>query len=168
MQTEQKIPNSYYRRAAQIMDEVPDVDFMSIVAILYANDTWIAKKEEQTSTPTSKPEEVKPESEPKKRAFYGRRPYDRRGRLHYREAVIDGKEYTGTSLKSLFLQLGIADEYRKRPRINIFTKESIVKTEYLMLSEVLKNYASKLESYSAYDFNGQFKTIEPKMETANA
>lgn len=174
MRTEQKIPSSFYRRAAQIMDEAPDVDFMSIVTVLYTYDRWIAKQSEQTSAPVPKPKEVKPESEPKKRAFYGKRPADRRGRLHYREAVIDGKEYTGTSLRSLFLQLGISDEYSKRPRINNSMKENVVKLEYLTLSEILKNYGSKLESYSAYDFDGQFKTIEPEikiepeMETANA
>lgn len=160
------IPAPYYKRAAEIMVEIPDVNFFDIVAVLYAHDTWIAKQTKQ-SEPINEPEET---AEKIHRTYKGRKPYSRRERKHYVEAVVDGKEYTAKSKIILFTQLGIKDEYEKRQHTSVlpFINASIVEIEYEFLKATLEKYGSKLESYSAYDFDGQFKTIETKPEVANA
>lgn len=160
------IPAPYYKRAAEIMVEIPDVNFFDIVAVLYAHDTWIAKQTKQFAPINESEEPV----EKIHRTYNGRKPYSRRERKHYCEAVVDGKEYTANSRTNLFSQLGINDEYDRRQHTSVlpYVKASIVEIEYEFLKTTLEKYGSKLESYSAYDFDGQFKTIETKPEVANA
>lgn len=160
------IPSLFYKRAAQLMDVLPEIKFMDIVKVLYEHNrlSGMVEREEEMLN------ETEPPVDKIHRTYNGRKPYSRRERKHYCEAVVDGKEYTAKSKTILFAQLGIKDEYEKRQHTSVlpFINKSIVEIEYEFLKFTLEKYGSKLESYSAYDFDGQFKTIETKPEVANA
>ena len=160
------IPSLFYKRAAQLMDVLPEIEFMDIVKVLYEHNrlSGMVEREEEMLNETKEP------AKKIHRTYNGRKPYSRRERKHYCEAVVDGKEYTANSRTNLFSQLGIKDEYDRRQHTSVlpYVKASIVEIEFELLKTTLEKYGSKLESYSAYDFDGQFKTIETKPEVVNA
>lgn len=170
------IPNDFYKQAAEICDKLPDIPFPDIALVLFIRDQYLQKNFCLVDAITGKPVEslsdyIADEEPAEKihRTYKGRKPYTRRERKHYVEAVVDGKEYTAKSKIILFAQLGIKEEYEKRQHTSVlpFINKSIVEIEYEFLKFTLEKYGSKLESYSAYDFDGQFKTIETKPEVAN-
>ena len=142
-----QIPATYYKQAAEIMSDLPNVDFMNIVAVLFAHDTWIDSKNALVQPiPEPKPAE-EPEPAENKRL----------GRKRTVRAVIDGKTYGAPSRYDLLHQLGISDCYNYL--FHCGRKQTI--------REEAERFARKLKSllgvtvteYMSYGFDGKFYRI---------
>lgn len=172
---ETTIPNEFYKQAATICDLFPHIPFPDIARVLYEREKYLEKNLHIVDATTGKPVEnildiiKEPEKKPITRKFHGRRPYIRRKRKAYRECVVDGKEYRATTMSGLFKQFGLQEEYINRPHlVPHYSKESPVAIEAEYLKSCLEKYRLKLENYSAYDFDGQFKTIGETTKTSEA
>lgn len=154
-----QIPCIYYRRAAEIMAALPQVDFMDIVKVVFEYSSKYEHADE-SDTESEEQEEAAPiPAERRNREYHGRRVLKKRSRKQYKEAVIDGKNYTATTLHGLMIQLGIQDRYRERPIQSPRAVGKPVTLEAEFLKGILDEYGSKLTLYSAYDFDGNFVTV---------
>lgn len=142
-----QIPATYYKRAAEIMGDLPDVDFMNIVAVLFAHDTWIDRQNALVQPiPEPKPAE---EPEPAKNKRLGRKRTVR--------AVIDGKTYGASSRYDLLCQLGISDCYDELFHCG---RKQTIREEAERFAEKLKDLLGvTLSDYVSYDFGGMVHRV---------
>lgn len=148
--SENQIPATYYKRAAEIMSEIPDVDFMNIVSVLYANDIY-AKRQNELLSSISEPEPVsEKEHEPtENKRLHRKRPV---------RAVIDGKQYVAPSRYDLLLQLGISECYYELYHAG--RKQTTLHEEAERFARKLKNMLGvTVTEYMSYGFDGKFYRV---------
>lgn len=149
-----QIPAAYYKRAAEIMGYLPDVDFMNIVAVLFAHDTWIDRQNALVQPilelPPEKEAEPAEEPEPAKNKRLGRKRTVR--------AVIDGKTYGAPSRYDLLHQLGISDCYNEL--FHAGRKQTTLHEEAERFARKLKSLLDvTVTEYFSYGFDGKFYRV---------
>ena len=160
------IPAEFYKRAAEIMTSLPDVDFMTIVAVLYAHDTWEEKKNipatlDNEELPTGLKWE-NPESKTTKPTNHNRRQTNHRRRQN-KYLIIDGAKMKFCNLKSLFNTFSIDDrDYARVIKYLKFERhpDDVVQYEAGVMRSILEEHGHNLKSYGAYNFDGKLVTVE--------
>lgn len=132
------------------MSELPDVDFMNIVSVLYAHDLY-AKRQNELLSSISEPEPVaKKEHEPTKNK--------RLRRKHTVRAVIDCKQYVAPSRYDLLLQLGISECYYELYHAG--RKQTTLREEAERFARKLKELLNvTVTDYMSYGFDGKFYRV---------
>ena len=165
-----QIPAPYYKRAAEIMSDLPDVDFMNIVAVLYAHNTWCARKSadlmekfesesepfsEKESEPAEKPDESAPKPSLDPQYIPTEKQKEKNGRKHPVRAKIDGKMFIAPSRRELCKQIGLDSVYDK-----IFhggqRNQTIFDEADRLAEQIYGKFRSNLEEYYTYGFDGKF------------
>jgi len=140
------IPNEIFKRAAKLCDKFPTVDFMTLAAIInaYSEQYLIVIPQEQRSEEQAELPFAKKRMRPRKRVL-----------------VLDGITLTFKCLKSIFDVYEISEEYNKRPAPTQCIKvRDVVKEEASFFKEFFYKKGKNLSAYSAYNFNGEFQTVE--------
>jgi len=142
-----QIPATYYKRAAEIMSDLPNVDFMNIVAVLFAHDTWIDRQNALVQPIPELPPEK--EAEPA---------YNKRmSRKQNVRATIDGKMYAAPSHYDLLRNLGVAECYNELFHCG---RKQTVKEEAERFARKLKSLLDvTVTEYMSYGFDGKFYRI---------
>ena len=143
-----QIPATYYKQAAEIMSDLPNVDFMNIVAVLFAHDTWIDRQNALVQpTPELPPEK---EAEPA---------YNKRmSRKQAVRAVIDGKMYAAPSHYDLLRNLGVTECYNEL--FHCGRRQTTLHEEAERFAKIVHDkLGGSVSEYMAYGFDGKFYRI---------
>ena len=146
------IPAEYYKRAAEIMTSLPEVDFMTIVSVLYAHNTWCANKSKDLmeSVTEKEPEQKDPTPRIMKREeFHATK---KRPKI----LNIDGKVEAFCNARDLFKDYGIIKYYDVFAHlVQKCGRNKLIETEAKFLRDVfLKEFNANILSYTAWNFDG--------------
>jgi uncharacterized protein (DUF427 family) len=128
------IPNKIYKRAAEICDLFPTVDFLTIAGIIHASSSDVQTVE---SLPV-------PQDARKKKVLK---------RKQKVRIVIDGKVFASPNRRSLLKELSMSDHY-----IDLFhNKKSGIPEEAERIARAIKEKNGKsVTDYYSYSFDGKF------------
>ena len=128
------IPNNCYKKAAEICDLFPTVDFLTIAGIIHASSSDV-----QTVESLPVPQDAG------KKKFLKRKQKVR--------IVIDGKTFASPSRKSLLHELSMGDQY-----LDLFHgKRKGVPEEAERVARAIKEKNGKsVTDYYSYSFDGKF------------
>lgn len=138
----ENIPNTYYKRAAEICDEFPYIDVPDIAGILYADEK-------------ARPLEL---NQPEDPAHIEQR----RGRKKHRRVVLDDdRSFSFNNSVEMYRTFGILDQYNAFQNLrHRGVGNGIVEKEANAVKDILKKDCGLcIRTYSAYDFSGEWKTI---------
>lgn len=147
-----QIPASYYKRAAEIMSNIPDVDFMNIVTVLYAHDTWIAK---QNETNEQKFSLASNENEPNKTPMQ----FHRRGRHRERITMINGYTKVYPNMASMFRENGLKRKANSCLPHHNPSADEFVKREAELVFQAFQEVGKHLSEYKLFDFDGNLRAF---------
>lgn len=137
-----QIPATYYKQAAEIMSDLPDVDFMNIVAVLYAHETWIERQNALTKATPEQPAAEEPKAAKNRRM----------GRKLPVRATIDGKVYIAPNRYDLLSQIGIQEAYDGLYHCG---KRREVREEAELFAKKAKSMLGvTVTDYTSYGFDG--------------
>jgi len=131
----ENIPNIYYKRAAEICDKFPHVEFPDIAGILYADEK-------------ARPLELNQPEDP--------------ARIEHRRVVLDDdRSFSFNNAVEMFRTFGILDQYNAFQNLRVRgIGNGIVEKEANAVKDILKKDCGLcVRTYSAYDFGGEWKTV---------
>lgn len=175
----QTIPNTIYKRAAAICDKFPNVDFLTLAAILYSDsqnaepaaDELISRLEEK-EFPAEEPKtpEPLPPTEEETPNLFDVESSKRRGRCHSHSVVIAGNQFNARNFKQLLRRIGIVREQDYEKIRNVIRPHAgDIVSEGKAFSKILaKSYGIIVDQFSAYAFDGRFCTVNLTNDGENA
>lgn len=165
------IPAEFYKRAAEIMTSLPGVDFMTIVSVLYAHDTWEEKKNIPATLDNEElPTGLKWENPAD---MFNPTPHNmKREEIHATKKRpkilnIDGKVEAFCNARDLFKDYGIVKYYDVFAHlVQKCGRKKLIETEAKFLRDVfLKEFNANILSYTAWNFDGVKVKYDLEKET---
>ena len=157
------IPAEFYKRAAEIMTAIPDVDFMTIVAVLYAHTTWCAHKSKELMESVTEKEPEQKDPTPRNMKREDIHATKKRPKI----LNIDGKIEAFCNARDLFKDYGIIKYYDTFVHlVQKCGRNKLIETEAKFLRDVFpKEFNANILGYTAWNYEGVKVKYDLEKET---